>query len=182
MASLAERLKARTAEDTRRIEEHRRLVGEKLESELGELAAGSRRHVAAELSSIAAITETEAAQVREAVGLEMKRSQRWLAAAVARAWQRPVLAALAALLGILGAGWLAAWRMEVRVERLVWTRAQLEIEIAQQQRTLEGLEGRTWGVRLEELEDGSRMVLLPRGSVDRSGREVGGGWIRLSRR
>ena len=79
-----------------------------------------------------------------------------------RAWLRPLVIGLSLFLGICGGSWgLMQWQ-SIRVQRLLETYRR---GIAQEQRALDQLQAQTWGVWLHEDADGTRHVVLPRGTL-----------------
>ena len=82
-----------------------------------------------------------------------------------RAWLRPLVIGLSLFLGICGGSWgLLQWQSS-RVQRLLETQETYRRGIAQEQRALDQLQAQTWGVWLHEEADGTRYVVLPRGTL-----------------
>ena len=82
-----------------------------------------------------------------------------LGALLLKAWARTLAIAISLLLGISISSWgLTQW-LSFRVRTLV----RLEARIKAQQRALELLEGKTWGLDLHEASNG-KYVVLPKGT------------------
>jgi len=177
MRGLVERLRRKTEEDRRLIEEHGKRCEQLFESELKRLSENLRRRVAAELNTTAGAMGKEHARQRG----ELVREQRRTSALLLKAWRRPVAVIAAVMLGVFGASWMLTSRLAGEIERLVERRELVESDIEAQGRTWERMEERVWGIRLEERE-GKRMLWLPRGSVDGRGRPMETGWIELPQR
>ena len=87
-----------------------------------------------------------------------------------RAWLRPLVTGLVVGLGLLlsifGGNWgLMQWQSS-RVQRLLETQETYRRGITQEQRALDQLQAQTWGVWLHEDADGTRYVVLPRGTLN----------------
>ena len=76
-----------------------------------------------------------------------------------------VVIVVSILLIICGASWgLLRWQL-TRVQHLLETQETLRLEIAEAQTALNQLQAQTWGVWLHEDADGTRYVVLPRGTL-----------------
>ena len=155
---LSERLRRRLEEDRKLLESQRRRTEELIRSEHRQLAESSRRSAAAARRSIESASEELAAHQ---------------AAALRKAWRRPLLAGLSLFLGISIGSWgLTRW-LSARIAGQLQESARLEAEIEQLRRTEERLRERTWGVYLHEGSQG-RYVVLPRGAEPDTGWTIGG--------
>ena len=141
--SLSERLRKRREEEERRLEAERQRYESLITSELEKLGESARSAAGNALRSIE--SDLEAATGR-------------MGALLMKAWVRALAIAISLLLGISIGSWgLTQW-LSVRVRTLV----ELEGRIEEQERTLELLEGKTWGLDLHEGRNG-KYVVLPQG-------------------
>lgn len=154
-------------------EQERRQIEALMRSELGKLSKNLRSIVESEQATIERDTRQrmEAAARRIHAPLNTLQSVNEV---LTRAWLRPVVIGLGLFLGILGGSWgLTRW-LSNEIEGLLQTRAELTVEIEEQQRTVERLKQTTWGVALHEGNEGGRFVVLPPGALEDPPWTVGG--------
>ena len=90
-----------------------------------------------------------------------------------KAWARAATIGAAIFLGMLIGSWgLTSWQAAKIVSQMEEL-AAVEVAIAEQERTLEILREKTWGVVLHEGSDG-RYVVLPKGSERDTSWTIGG--------
>ena len=164
-AGLSERLR-------RNLEERRREIEELAGGELGRLGESLRGYASGELRDIERSVAARAAEARQRLAgelarieVESGRAQRHLR----RAWLRPLVTGVSLSAGISLGLWAQMRWLSGEIRELMQESARLELRIEDQRRTVELLEGETWGVSLHEREEG-RYVVLPRGA------ELGTGW------
>ena len=87
---------------------------------------------------------------------------RRLKASALAGWMRPLILGLSISLGIYGAHWAAMHWTAREVESLTTRKATLQAEIEAQEKTIERLKAKTWGLLLHEDESG-RFVVFPKG-------------------
>ena len=76
-----------------------------------------------------------------------------------------VVVGVCLFLGICVASWgLTRW-LSSNIQRLIQTRAALEIDIQETRQTIERIEQTTWGVKLVEV-NGRRFAILPESTPD----------------
>ena len=80
-------------------------------------------------------------------------------------WMRPLVLGLSISLGIYGAHWAAKRWTADQVKSLTSRKATLQAEIESQEKTIETLKEKTWGVLMHEDDEG-RFVVFPKGEVD----------------
>ena len=156
--SLSERLRKRREEEEQRIEAERARYESLVRSELGKLGASASSAAASALRSIESDLDAAAGRI---------------GALLLKAWARALAIAISLLLGISIGSWgLAQW-LSLRARTL----AELEARIERQERTLELLEGKTWGLDLIEAGNG-KYIVLPRGSgtLDSNDRPTAPAW------
>ena len=79
-----------------------------------------------------------------------------------RAWIRPLVIGLMFFLGMVGGSWgLMGW-LSNSIESHIRTRAALQAEIESQEKTIERLKEKTWGILLHQ-DEGGRFVVFPKG-------------------
>lgn len=153
----------------RNLESRRRETEELAASELHRLGEGLRKHAGAELSRIESATAERAGVTRQRLSAALdgiEAESETLARHLRRAWVRPLAIGTSLCLGIsLGSWGLTRW-LSFRVQTLVGLEAQIE----ERERTLELLEGKTWGLDLHEGGNG-KYVVLPEGALILDGRD-----------
>lgn len=156
--SLSDRLRKRREEEEKRIEAERQRVETLITTEFGKLGANASSAADSALRSIESDLEQGAGRV---------------GTLLLKAWARSLAIAISLLLGISIGSWgLAQW-LSLRARAL----AELEARIEEQERTLELLEGKSWGLELREASNG-RYVVLPKGArvLDHNDRPVAPAW------
>ena len=86
---------------------------------------------------------------------------RRLKASALTGWMRPLVVGLSISLGIYGAHWAAMHWTAGEVESLATRKARLQAEIEVQEKTIEQLKEKTWGILLHEDKNG-RFVVFPK--------------------
>ena len=154
-------------------EQERQQIEAVTRSELGKLSENLRSIVESELATIERDTRQRMAAAAQRVHATLD-TLRGVNEALTKAWLRPVVIGLSLFLGILGGSWgLTRW-LSNDIESLFQTRAELAVEIKEQQRTVERLKETTWGVVLHEGNEGRRFVVLPPGTLEDPPWTVGG--------
>ena len=158
------------------LKRRNREIEEVTASELRGLAASLQGVASDALRTIASDTERQAADVRRDLSRGwrgVREEAETLREHLKRAWLRPLAIGLSLCLGIsLGSWGLMRW-LSREVEGLLQEKARLGVEIEEQERTLEVLREKTWGVYLHEGSKG-RYVVLPRGAELDTGWTIGG--------
>ena len=90
---------------------------------------------------------------------------RRLKAAALVGWMRPLILGLSISIGIYGAHWVAMQWTAREVTSLTSRKAMLQAEIESQEKTIERLKTKTWGILLHEDESG-RFVVFPKGEFE----------------
>ena len=166
VSKLREKLEQKSEQERQQVEELFRREYVKLSKNLPSIAKS-------ELATIerAIRNEVEAFAGRARTLLD---GMRQVNEALTKAWVRPLVVGLSLFLGILGGSWgLTQW-LSSNIESLLDTRAELTVEIEEQQRTVESLKETTWGVVLHEGTEGRRFVVLPPGTLEDPPWTVGG--------
>ena len=162
LKGLSERLQRRRREAEResgqRLAAERRRWQELTESELRKLGASARGAAQRELSTIEG---------------DLRAGRGRVNALALKAWARAAGIGAAIFLGVLVGSWgLTSWQAG-RILRQQEALAAQQVAIAEQERTLEILREKTWGVVLHEGSDG-RYVVLPKGSERDTRWTIGG--------
>ena len=166
VSDLRTRLEQKSEQDRQQIEEL-------IRNELGKLSENLRSIVESELATIERDTRQRMASAAQRVHATLDTLQS-VNEALTKAWLRPVVIGLSLFLGILGGSWgLTRW-LSNDIESLLQRRAELTVEIEEQQRTVERLKETTWGVVLHEGSQGKKFVILPHGSLKDPPWTVGG--------
>ena len=140
----------------RRLETERREIEELTASELGRLGANSWRVARNALRTIERDTEEATGRMR---------------AMLLKAWLRPLVVGLSLWLGIFGGSWATMRWLSRSIQDRIATLAMANVRIEQARATLAGIEEKTWGLTLREIE-GERFVVLPPGTRADPGWEV----------
>ena len=153
-------------------------------SSAADFSAKLRQKLEQERHEIEAVTGNELRRLGENLRHIASEERRITKAATAEAigrlrgmllwgWLRPLVIGVLLSIGICGGSWGVMqwlwWQIESRIE----TKVSLELEIEQQQETVERLQETTWGIRLQETPEG-RFVVLPPGTLDSPPWTVGG--------
>ena len=91
---------------------------------------------------------------------------RRLRASALAGWMRPLILGLSISLATYGAHWVAMHWTAREVKSLATRKATLQGEIESQEKTIEQLKAKTWGILLHE-EEGGRFVVFPKGEFGR---------------
>ena len=161
LASLSERMRAKTEQDRQELEAL-------TQQQFNALSESLRQ------SSTAALRTTEAA-IQEKLGtLEENITSRCqtLSWAFGRKWLQALLLSLALLVGTALGSWGVLTLLSHRVMALQDEIQNLEVSKAELESTAEQLEKRTWGLRLLENQEG-RFIILPPKTSAKTGWMVG---------
>ena len=161
LASLAERLKAKTEQDRQELEALTRQQFDALSESLRQ-------------SSTAALNTTEAA-IQDALGqLEASIASRCLTLSriFGRRWLQALLLGLALLMGTALGGWGLLTMLQSRTTALQNEIQDLRADKATLETTVTQLSERTWGLKLLENQEG-RFIVLPPRTTPKTGWTVG---------
>ena len=151
---LRDRIRRRTEAESRKMD----AIAERELQQFGETLHASAND---KLHTIKTVMETETKRIHGQ--LRSLRELLW------RDLRADLVIVAIILLIICGASWgLLRWQLN-RVQTLLETQETLQLEIAQTQTALDQLQAETWGVWLHEDADGTRYVVLPRGTLEVEG-------------
>ena len=148
--TLGERLKRKSEEQARRIEELHEL-------QLARIEEASARRLERHEQRLRALFSAALRTIER----DTEAAARRLGAMLLRAWARPLAAGVALAAGLVLGGWgLAQWQWR-QIESRAATQAALELDIEECRRTLRELEEQALGVRIAERPNGTFVVLPP---------------------
>ncbi|MDE0131235.1 MAG: hypothetical protein OXQ32_03095 [bacterium] len=160
-----------------KLERDRREIERVTERELRRLGENLQGTASAVLSNIESSMRRQAEEVRAGLrgpwrGIEQEAET--LGKHLRRRWLIPLAVGLSLSTGISIGLWGVLWWLSEEVELQLHESTVLESRIWEQTKTLERLEGETWGVYLHETDDGDRFVVLPKGTRLNTDWTIGG--------
>lgn len=173
--ALSERLR-------QKLETDRQAVESLTQQELEKLASDLRKACASALSSTEAAIDKTTRDALSRLGArsdmlsatlsEIERQAKTTTTIAIQNWIKLLVTGLSLFLGVSLGSWGVMQFLASRIQGQIETKAALALEIEYQQRTLEQIEAKTWGVEFKQDKDG-RFLVLPLGVDPSTGWTVG---------
>lgn len=173
--ALSERLRQKLETDRRAVESLTRQELEKLASDLRKACASalSSTEAAIDKTTRDALSRLGArSEMLSATLSEIEQRTKATTILTTRNWIKFLVIGLSLFLGVSLGSWGLTQFLASRIQGQIETKAALALEIEYQQRTLEQIEAKTWGIEFKQ-DDHGRFLVFPSGVQPSTGWTVG---------
>ena len=173
--TLSERLRQKLEADRQAVENLTRQELEKLASDLRKACASALSSTEAAIDKTtrdALSTLRMRSDMLSATLSEIEQRTKATTTLTTRNWIKLLVISLSLFLGVSLGSWGLMQFLASRIQGQIETKAALALEIEYQQRTLEQIEAKTWGIELKQDKEG-RFLVLPLGVNPSTGWTVG---------